>query len=312
MALRNISFQDVWMALLNADISYVVSALFIVFVNTLAKTVRWKVLMGPAGNRIGLWKSFKALLAGQALNTIYPARVGDVSRAYVVGGRGVGRIFIMGTIFLEKGFDLILYSLLLFSLIFFVEIPDWFDQSIFGFVVITLLGISIIVLIVRYLDLFTQLFEGWIFRLPNRFRDKAQKWLHSGMSSLEILRGRRELIWLGFWSFLVWATAILINYLTLMALQIKVPLIASVLILVVLQASLSLPSIPGKIGIFEYSCILALAVFGVSQLEALSYGILLHVIVLLPTTLAGLLFLGFFTTEANQPQPVDRMEDNCT
>ena len=61
-----------------------------------------------------------------------------------------------------------------------------------------------------------------------------------------------------------------------------------VLVLVGLQAGISLPAIPGTIGLFEYICILALSVFGVDQSLALSFGLLLHAIVLIPTTLAGI------------------------
>ena len=37
------------------------------------------------------------------------------------------------------------------------------------------------------------------------------------------------------------------------------------LVLVVLQVGITLPSVPGRIGVFEYLCILSLAVFGVAQ-----------------------------------------------
>jgi uncharacterized membrane protein YbhN (UPF0104 family) len=57
-----------------------------------------------------------------------------------------------------------------------------------------------------------------------------------------------------------------------------------------LQAGISIPSIPGKIGIFEYICVLSLVAFKVDPARAFSYGILLHAIVLLPTTILGLIF----------------------
>jgi hypothetical protein len=59
----------------------------------------------------------------------------------------------------------------------------------------------------------------------------------------------------------------------------------------VLQAGISMPSVPGRIGLFEYLCVLTLSLFGVSQEEALSYGIVLHALVFLPTILLGVLAL---------------------
>jgi uncharacterized membrane protein YbhN (UPF0104 family) len=49
--------------------------------------------------------------------------------------------------------------------------------------------------------------------------------------------------------------------------------------------------VPGRIGIFEYICVLTLAVFGISQSAAFAYGILLHSLVFIPPTLLGLFFL---------------------
>jgi uncharacterized membrane protein YbhN (UPF0104 family) len=69
-------------------------------------------------------------------------------------------------------------------------------------------------------------------------------------------------------------------------------LTASLLILIALQAGISIPSVPGRIGIFEYICVLALAVFGVGQSTAFGYGVVLHGLVLLTPILAGLVSLS--------------------
>jgi uncharacterized membrane protein YbhN (UPF0104 family) len=90
----------------------------------------------------------------------------------------------------------------------------------------------------------------------------------------------------------VWVTAVLTNHLALLAFQIQLPIAASMLVLIVLQVSIALPSVPGRIGIFEYLCVLSLAVFGIARSVGFSYGILLHIVALLPSTLLGLLFLA--------------------
>ena len=87
---------------------------------------------------------------------------------------------------------------------------------------------------------------------------------------------------------MIWLAALATNQLILLALDLRLPWTASLMVLVVLQVGITLPSVPGRIGVFEYLCILSLAVFGVAQAPALTYGILLHVVVLVPTTLAGL------------------------
>lgn len=52
------------------------------------------------------------------------------------------------------------------------------------------------------------------------------------------------------------------------------------------------PSVPGKIGVFEYAVILALSLFDISKSQALSYGIMLHLVAYLPKILMGLIFIS--------------------
>jgi uncharacterized membrane protein YbhN (UPF0104 family) len=128
--------------------------------------------------------------------------------------------------------------------------------------------------------------------LPERMQSFAAPRLQGGIASLDILKSNTNLIKLGLWSALVWGTALLNNHLTLLALDIHLPLTASLLILIALQVGISIPSVPGRFGIFEYICVLALGVYGIDQATAFSYGILLHAIIMLPTTMLGLLFFA--------------------
>ena len=132
--------------------------------------------------------------------------------------------------------------------------------------------------------------------VPKVAADWVSRLVPAGFSSLDVLKDGGKLLGISGWSVLVWGTAILTNVLVLMALQ--VPLgsareifVAALLVLVGLMLGISIPSIPGRIGLFEYICVLSLVAFGISRPSALAYGILLHAVVLLPSTLAGLIAL---------------------
>jgi len=58
------------------------------------------------------------------------------------------------------------------------------------------------------------------------------------------------------------------------------------------QAGALPPSVPGRIGIFEYAVILALSAFGIAKNDALSYALMLHVVAYLPKILIGFFFFG--------------------
>jgi glycosyltransferase 2 family protein len=101
----------------------------------------------------------------------------------------------------------------------------------------------------------------------------------------------------------VWASAVLNNVLMLWAFGIDLPLEAALLLLVGLQVGISLPTLPGTIGVFEYVCVVVLALWGVERTLAFSYGLLLHAVVMIPPMLVALLFL-FLSRGACRPSSV--------
>ena len=305
LALRNISVEDFWASINRADWGWVGLALFSVLANTLAKVVRWRVLAasghmraGKGQVRAGFSKLLMALLAGQALNSLYPARVGDLGRAYAAGENGTERAFLLGTIALEKILDLLSYGMLLLLVLLLMPLPAWLNRSFYGLIAVAVL-LAVAALILSHN-------RTWGKRILKRFQERWPTWmperviafLRAAYASLDVLRSGWDLLRVAFWSAVVWGTAVWTNYLVIQALDIQfdgrengmsAAFLASCLVLVGLTVGISLPSVPGRIGIFEYICVLALAVFGVPQAAAFVYGVLLHSIVFLPSTLAGLI-----------------------
>ena len=119
--------------------------------------------------------------------------------------------------------------------------------------------------------------------MPEKFYQYTINRFRSGVASLGVLQSSAGLFRLAFWLIIVWVSAILTNYLTMRALHMQLPWTASLLVLVILQVGIAIPSVPGRFGIYEYMCILALSVYNVDQATALTYGILLHSLVMIPT-----------------------------
>ena len=80
-----------------------------------------------------------------------------------------------------------------------------------------------------------------------------------------------------------------VNYAVLRALNLDIdaPVLAAFFVLIVLQVGTSVPSTPGKIGVFQYLVVLALAPFGIEGEPALTYGVLLHVVGFGPVVVLG-------------------------
>lgn len=290
--LRAVPAAEVWRTLGRARPTFVILALFSVAVNTAAKAVRWRVLMGTAGRDTSLWELLRALMIGQVLNTFIPTRIGDLSRAYTIGRRSAGIPFVLGTVVIEKLIDMSAFALLVLLVLLVVPLPAWAVGSFRQVLVVGIL-VAVVIAILSRGGVMGGLSQrtGQRFRHPliTRIRDAAGEAMASG----SVLRRPVDATWLVLLTTLIIATAILNNYLVLLALDLVLPVSASALLLVGLQVGVTLPSLPGTIGVFEYVCVVTLAVYGVERATAFSYGILLHALVMVPPTIVGLLFMLF-------------------
>lgn len=291
LASRNVDYSQVWSSLARANSLWVGLALLSVIVNTLGKVVRWQLLMGEDGQVVSFGQALRILLIGQLVNNVMPARIGDLSRAYLMGELGLRKSFVLGTIVVEKMVDMLMYALLFGLLLPLMTVPEWVSRPAYVFFLIAGASIVGMLLIVWFRQPLIGLFERLTARLPATFRPRLLRSLHAGLASLTILRDGATSFRITIWSLLVWITAVLTNYLVLGALDLPPSLVSSIFVLIVLQAGISLPSVPGRIGIFQYLCVLALAVFAIDATNALSYGVLLHAIVFLPPMLAGIIAL---------------------
>lgn len=292
LAFKNLDMHAMWQAISQADPKWLIVALLFVMINNLAKAARWKVLLGARGQHIPFTKALVSHMAGQTLNTIFPARVGDLSRVYTVGGMAPGRVYVLGTVVIEKIPDMLMLAAMFLVLFVLLPLPEWVGVS--GNVIIlvaSLCSLAVMYLVFRG-DRVLRWLEHYLKWLPQRWQEDAGDHLSSAYSSLEVFRSRWQVLKLTFWTLLIWFTALAINSLVFQSLGLELPVTAALLLLVVLQLGIVLPSAPARIGIFEYICILCLAVFGVGQAEALGYGILLHALIFLPIAVMGLAVVG--------------------
>lgn len=311
LAFEESSYEEIAEAFRNAHILPMLLALLSLTVHTLGKAARWAILLRSDDHPpIRNMTVIRTLIIGQMLNFMSPARLGDIARVWIINKHGTSAGFVVGTLVIEKFLDMLAYGILFILVLFLIPLPPWVNQSLFGFALLLLiLGVVASFLIIRREWCIARL-TALADRLPSNLRSWFVRQGTAALASLAVLRRRPDVLKFLALTCVIWFTAILNNYLVLMALDLhrQVPMITSLLLLVVLQAGLSLPSLPGNVGVFEYACILTLSLFGIPQATALSYGLLLHALILLPTTLLGLIFfwtsgLSFREIQQQQEQP---------
>jgi len=290
LALRSVEPAVLRRSLALTNPWFVLLALLSVGATITAKALRWRLLFYPENDNLRLRSLVSALLVGQTINLLLPARLGEFARAYLLGEiEERQKLRALGTIVVEKLLDG-LALLLLLGLVFLVlPVRDWLRVSGALAALATAVLLAAVLLLTGQRQRVLVLLDGVGRRVPwlGWLRPKARfASFVDGLSSLQSTGVRARLMG---WTAVIWLLGAATNYLVLVGMQIRVPVVlASLLVLVVVHLGLVVPSSPARIGVFHYLCLLSLSMLGVEEAQALAYGIVLHFVVVLPVLVVGL------------------------
>jgi hypothetical protein len=301
--------KEFFTALKQAQLIWIVPILVLLLTNIITRAAAWRTILQ---NRIPLKQSFLIVNAGYFVNTIFPFRIGEVTRAFLLIPSGFSFWEAIPTILLERMFDIIFAaSLFLASLPFALSSSQGsvYATSIAGFV---LIGLITLFLLVKNQNRVLIWLEN--ISLP---WDRAQTWLirrlRSIISGLKILSNPGELAKAFGIMSLSWGIGLAYQYLLLKAFIPEAQIIWAVFVLGAVALGVSVPSSPGNIGIYEMSITLALSAFGVDGSVAFAYAVTSHFLSLLMTTLFGSYALvkeGYALQDIWQFSKQLRKEDN--
>ncbi len=289
---RDMARADPWLLLLSAP-AYVL----MVWV----RAIRWRHLtdaVAPVEPR----PLFRAVALGFMANNVFPLRLGEVIRAFVLArDTGLSSAAVFGTVIVERlldaaailGLAAVVLGLggaqalgidaraMLPSLVLLALVPTVFVAAL------RLAPEPVITLV------------SWpVGRMMSaRIRERLEGILRQIASGLGSLRGGRHLGWIAFHSALIWLVLAPLPFAAaLLALEIDLGSSgqlagASYTLLVWIGAAVALPSAPGFFGPYHAACWLALRPFGVPKELAIALGPLAHAVFWLTTTLLGLAVL---------------------
>jgi hypothetical protein len=260
---------------------------------------------------------FAVINIGYLLSNIFPARLGDVARAYLIGDtEDVSRASAFSTVVAERVMDALCAAADFFIVLPFAPLPDWMVRA--GWIVgaVALAAVIAFVVLVRKREWTLRLLErilqglhwpecetmtafwerlarrthlGFVARLPWIGRKNLIEMAGSlieGLSGITTLRMGPPLL---LWSVLIWAVISFFYWLILLAFDPAQPFVAGLAVASVTALGMTIPSSPGYIGVFEALTRETMVLFGMAPVAALSYGLVAHAIVYIVYTLLGLL-----------------------
>jgi uncharacterized protein (TIRG00374 family) len=290
LAVRDVRWGSVIEAIAGTNGWWLLAALLSVVLTTLLKALRWQALLVPRPRNASVWDLFAALVVGQMLNMALPMRAGDVGRAAFIGRPGLSRMQALATVAAEKWLDMTAAFALAMGLLPFMVWPDWARSSLgtLGAAVLAgVVGLASIALFRQPLAAFLERLDS----LPARslpLVTRAVEWLRRAWQGVAALRNPSLAASVIGWTILIWLLGASTNWLVGRSLDLPGSAVMWSFVMLVLQVGVAVPSVPGRIGVFEYLTMLALALFGVQGEVALAYALVLHVLVIGPIVIGGL------------------------
>jgi uncharacterized protein (TIRG00374 family) len=295
--LRKTDLGELEQACRSADPALLGLAVAAVLASCLFRALRWRSLLKPIKST-RLKHVFSAMMVGYTVSNLVPGRLGDfVVRPYLIGRlENVSKTAAFGTVVVERIFDA-LYVLAFFSLSVIVLAPG--GSSAINLTVARSAGV---VLLLATLAGVVGLFmlrhrgegvEAWLRRrsqrLPERYRNKANRMAASFVEGLGLFRDTRNAVISCVHGLLCWlliGTAILA---VLRAFGIDGVGFEGILLLIGLTAvGVAIP-VPAGMGTFHFFMTQGLLLLGTPN-DAVTTGAVLvtHAVTVLPITVVGL------------------------
>ena len=287
LTLRNVDLAETASAMRRVN-GLILSAAVASYVFSIAaKAVRWQLLL-TVHKAPSFGRAFSIFSIGQMMNAFLPAHLGEFARAYLMGeAEADSKVYVLGTVAVERLVDLLFLLISLALLLSQMDLPDWLATPARDTSLVMVILVPCIILLVWQRNLILRMVAWASHFAPLAWRGWLVQQAHFGLTSLDSVHRPRLIVGLFVWSTIVCLLSTLTNYLVFLALELALPVWASLLLLVVLQVGTAVPSSPGRIGIFQYLVILTLSIFAVDKNVALGYSVLLYLVIYVPITLIG-------------------------
>jgi uncharacterized protein (TIRG00374 family) len=298
-ALRGLRLEDVWSALRNARYGWLLPGVAVYFVGVWARAWRWHYLLRPL-KRISTRNMFPIVTIGYMGNNIYPARAGELLRAYVLRrSQGIPISASLATIIVERVLDGVV--MLAFVFLNLHELASLSADSGFAGSIRTLALVGTIVflgavMVFVLMAIFTERSQrilGWfIDRLvPARFRPRLLEFSSRFLGGLASLRSPADVLMVLATSILIWLLETGKYWLVMHAFPFQVSFFALMLMNGIVNLATTIPSAPGYVGTFDRPGIAVLEAYGVAKPLATGYTLVLHAALWLPITVLGAYYM---------------------
>jgi uncharacterized protein (TIRG00374 family) len=267
----------------SADLRWVALALVLVSLDLVFRAFRWQRLLRPIA-LVAYRPMLGYLLIGYLANNVLPARLGELVRVHYLGDReGISRASALGTVVVERVVDLVAVVAIASVALFVLNVQGVIASAVrVGAIVaglfIVVLALGIVAHRLPGIDRLRAIVEGYP-KIGDLIRS-----LQGGLAVAARPRTVGEAIVATAAS---WTVAVVANAVVGQALGLQLTLGQAALIASGIALASAVPAGPSNLGTFELAAQELGKAVGVAPASALALGILVHVLILVVTSVGG-------------------------
>ncbi len=290
LALRDLHLGEVWTAMRAARYAWVVPGLLVYFISVYVRSWRWAYLL-RAAKPLRAIRLFPIIIIGYMGNDIFPFRLGEVLRAYVLWRReGVNFGTTLTTAVAERLFDGLTMVLFVVLGLLFIPLSAMLRPLVMVAGAIFLTALLVFLVLAGRPALLRQIAQRLIAALiPQKLRAPLLGLVEGVITGLAVFRSGSEVLITFALTLLVWLLEVGKYWLVSQAFALHMSFPAIMLMGGTVNLLTALPSLPGYVGTFEMG-IKVLQALGAGADVAGSYILVLHALLWFPIVALGLVF----------------------
>jgi uncharacterized protein (TIRG00374 family) len=292
---NNISLDHLKGLILEMNVGYILISIVLFFIAYSLRVERWRLIINNGQTSLKWLNCVGPYFASIAVNNVIPFRAGDFLRAFSFSGRlKIDSSITLASLLIERLLDIVFLLLFLSIALFYFNIGYSRFFSFSG-VIILFLGLNIFSII-----LFPSFFKKKIVCIFFSLRKKYPKFKYflikfvlNFFNALDKNLSKNKIFKLFLITFLSWV----FEGFVFLFVSFSIPEItnnfASMLAFPVGTFATIIPSTPGYVGTFDYFTSQAMIILGNSSDSSLTFALIVHLILWLPSTLVGGIYLIF-------------------
>jgi hypothetical protein len=279
-------------AFAHAQYIYVLPCVVLIALGLAARAVRWRALLSGG---LPLTRSFSILNVAYLVNGVLPLRIGEVARAYLATQVKPPVPFFKSTstIIVERLLDVLAVLVISALALSAGPLPDELRAAALVFTPAVIAGFLVLVFMASQRERVPRLLDKLTARFTLLQRWNAQAFLGHFLDGLLPLTQPAALLNTLVWTAISWTLSLASGYLLMLAFFNRGDWAVTCLFTAAASFTVAVPAVPGNLGTYELSILLALRAMGYGDPPevATAFALVVHALNLGITAILGV--LGF-------------------